>query len=176
MTLLAGIFGIHNQAASLVVELAVVVLVVVWLALVYWTYADANRRIADQMLVRCATVASLIPYIGTIVYVIVRPPEYLEDVQERDLEIQAAQARLSQIGLHTCPYCDNEVEQEFLRCPHCLRKLREPCESCGRPLDSTWKICPYCEAQRELDTTPSPRQRRPRREQPTVAHPPPDLR
>ncbi len=127
MTPTAGIFGIHNHTASLVVELALVVLAVIWLALIYWTWADARRRIADGILVACATITSFFPFIGTIVYMIVRPPEYLEDVHERDLEIQAAQARLAQIGVHTCPYCDHEVEKEFLRCPHCLRKLRDPC-------------------------------------------------
>ena len=72
----------------------VVVLGVIWLALIYWTFADARRRIADRMLVACATITSFFPFIGTIIYMIVRPPEYLEDVHERDLEIQAAQARL----------------------------------------------------------------------------------
>ena len=47
------------------------------------------------MLVGCATLAaSLFPFVGTIVYMIVRPPEYLEDVRERELEMQAAEARL----------------------------------------------------------------------------------
>ena len=58
-------------------------LVVTWLALVWWTYADARRRIDDPMLVGTATVASLFPFVGTLVYLIVRPPEYLEDVRER---------------------------------------------------------------------------------------------
>jgi len=30
----------------------VVVLGVIWLALIYWTFADARRRIADSLLVR----------------------------------------------------------------------------------------------------------------------------
>ena len=38
---------------------------------------------------------SLFPFIGTIVYLIVRPPEYLDDVRERELEIAAAEARLA---------------------------------------------------------------------------------
>jgi hypothetical protein len=47
----------------------------------------------------------------------------------------------------TCPYCDFEIEKTFLRCPSCLRRLKEPCGTCGRPLDPRWKICPYCEAE-----------------------------
>ena len=33
-----------------------------------------------------------------IVYLIVRPPEYLDDVRERELEIQAAEARMANTG------------------------------------------------------------------------------
>ncbi len=119
----------------------------VWLALVYWTWADARRRIADPMLVGCATAASLFPFVGTIIYLIVRPPEYLEDARERELEIQASEARLAALGQYRCPHCDGEVERSFLRCPSCLRKLKDPCASCGKPLDPAWKLCPYCEAE-----------------------------
>jgi hypothetical protein len=108
---------------------------------------DAIRRIEDPMLVICATVASLFPFVGTILYVIVRPPEYLEDVRERELEMQAAEARLHEFNYMLCPHCDYEVKEDFLRCPNCRRKLRDPCASCARPLDPSWKLCPYCEAE-----------------------------
>src|SRR2546423_11465740 len=122
MLFLAGIFGIKNNTINLVVDLLVLFLVVIWLALVYWPYADARRRIGDPMLIGCATAASLFPFVGTIVYTIVRPPEFLDDVRERELEIQAAEARLHQLNYHLCPHCDFEVEGDFLRCPSCLRK------------------------------------------------------
>src|SRR5947209_17971273 len=110
MLLSAGIFGIKTATISLVVSLIVLFLIVMWLALVYWTWADARRRIADPMLVWCATAASLFPYAGTIVYMIVRPPEYLDDVRERELEMQAAEARLAEVGYHLCPHCAPEAE------------------------------------------------------------------
>ena len=142
-----AVFGIKNSGINAAVELIILFLVVIWLALVYWTYADARRRIADPLLVGCATAASLFPFVGTIVYMIVRPPEYLDDVRERELEIQAAEARLAELGYQVCPYCDYEVEKDFLRCPNCMRKLKDPCASCGKPLDPMWKICPFCEAE-----------------------------
>ena len=158
-----AVFGIKNSGLNLAVNLLILFLVIIWLALVYWTYADARRRIADPMLVGCATAASLFPFVGSIVYAIVRPPEYLQDVRERDLEMQAAEARLAQLGYHTCPHCDFPVEKDFLRCPNCLRKLKEPCRVCGKPLEPGWKLCPFCESEVSF-SAPTARRVRRRRE------------
>src|SRR6476659_3709573 len=96
--LFPAVFGINSSGLDTAVKLLVLVLVVVWLALVYYTFADARRRISDPLVVGCATAASLFPFVGTVVYMIIRPPEFLEDVRERELEMQAAQARMHQIG------------------------------------------------------------------------------
>jgi hypothetical protein len=165
-----AVFGIENDGLNLAVNLLILVLIVIWLALIYWTFADARRRIADPLLVGCATAASLFPFVGTIVYVIVRPPEFLEDVRERELEIAAAEARLATLEHHHCPYCGFEVEKDFLRCPSCLRRLREPCAVCAKPLDPRWKICPYCEAE-VGQAPPEPRPRRTRRTAASAAAP-----
>src|ERR1700690_2265716 len=90
-------FGIESSGLNLAIDLLILFLVVLYLSLIYWTYADARRRIVDPMLVGCATPASLFPFVGTIVYMILRPPEYLEDVRERELEMHAAQARINQL-------------------------------------------------------------------------------
>jgi hypothetical protein len=162
-----AVFGIDSDGLNLAVNLLILFLGVIWLSLVYWTYADARRRIADPMLIGCAAASSfLFPFVGTIVYSIVRPPEYLDDVRERELEMQAAEARLNALDFQLCPHCDFEVKQDFLRCPSCLRKLKDPCGSCGKPLDPVWKLCPYCEAEIP-GVTPAPRRRR-RRPEPTV--------
>ncbi len=158
-----AVFGISNSGVNLAIDLLILFLVVVWLALVYWTYADARRRIADPMLIGCAAAASLFPFVGTLVYMIVRPPEYLDDVRERELEMQAAEARLAEIGYHLCPHCDYEVEKDFLRCPNCMRKLKDPCAVCGKPLDPAWRICPFCESEVGAPP-PSPRRTRRRRD------------
>jgi hypothetical protein len=141
-----GYFGVESSGLNLVIDLLILFVVVVYLSLIYWTYADARRRIVDPMLVGCATAASVFPFVGTIVYMILRPPEYLEDVHERELEMQAAEARLHELDHGLCPHCDYRIERDFIRCPSCLRKLKERCVSCSRPLDQAWTICPYCEA------------------------------
>jgi hypothetical protein len=151
-------FGIESSGLNLVVDLLILFVVVLYLSLIYWTYADARRRIVDPMLVGCATAASLFPFVGTIVYMILRPPEYIEDVRERELETQAAEARLHELDYSLCPHCDYRVEKDFIRCPSCLRKLKERCVNCSRPLDQAWTICPYCET--EVASSPPRRTRR----------------
>ncbi len=141
-----AVFGINNDALNTAVNVLLLVLVVVWAALIFWTFSDARRRIDDPMLVFCATAASLFPFVGTIVYAIVRPPEYLDDVRLRELEMHAAEARLLEFDHQHCPYCDEQIGREFLRCPNCQRRLKEPCHNCGKPLDPEWALCPYCEA------------------------------
>jgi hypothetical protein len=74
-----------------------------------------------------------------------------------------------------CPYCDFEIEKTFLRCPSCLRRLKEPCGTCGRPLDPRWKICPYCEAE-VGQAAPQQRRRAARRSTPAASAPPPSER
>lgn len=130
-----------------VIEVVVVlVLVVVWLAVVGWTYADARRRISDRMLIVCATAAALLPFVGSVVYMLLRPPEQLDDARERELGIGAAEARLEAFVDRLCPHCDYGVEEDFLCCPSCAVKLKRPCLTCGRPLDLSWTVCPFCDA------------------------------
>jgi len=140
-------FGIESSGLSLAVDLLILLVVVLYCALVYWTYADSRRRVADPALVGLSVlVAVLFPFVGPLVYLILRPPEFLDDVRERELEMQAVEARLNQVSMLLCPYCDYRIEREFVRCPSCLRKLKERCMNCSRPLDQAWTICPYCEA------------------------------
>jgi hypothetical protein len=143
--MVTAIFGIDNNGLNLVVNLLILMLVVVWLALIVYTYLDAKRRISDPFLIGCATLASFIPYMGTAVYAIVRPPEFLEDAHERELEIKAAELRVRELTEHSCPGCGFPAEKNFLRCPECQRRLKHPCPSCSRPVDPKWQLCPYCE-------------------------------
>ena len=95
MTLPLAIFGLDGLF-NMVAQLIVLAAIVIWLALVWYTFTDARRRLEDKMLIRSATAAALIfPLVGTVVYVIVRPPEYIEDRIERELEMEAAAARLA---------------------------------------------------------------------------------
>src|ERR1041385_9015253 len=149
-----ALFGIENDSVNTAVNVLLLVLVVVWFALIFWTFADARRRIDDPMLVACATAASLFPFVGTIVYLIVRPPEFVDDVRLRELEMTAAEARLAQLDYQLCPHCDYEIRSACLRCPSCARRLRERCSGCGRRVARAGKLSPCCEAERQPEPPP----------------------
>ena len=138
--------GIHSffqsTTWSIIRALALVFVLVVWAATVYWVRKDARRRIADARLIWLATLLGAIPpFLGPLVYMLFRPPEYLDDVRERELEIRAIEQRLKE---RDCPVCHAEVSDEFLVCPVCTTKLRQACASCQRPLEQSWQVCPYC--------------------------------
>jgi hypothetical protein len=155
MTLLAankndGLFdGIHDFFRSdtwlVIRNLGLFFVGVFWLATAYWVYKDARRRIEDPWLVAIATALGLVPpFLGALIYMLFRPPEYLEDVRERELEIKAMEERLARRELH-CPVCRAEVDISFLVCPVCTTKLKQACVTCKAPLEPLWQVCPYCE-------------------------------
>ncbi|MGD9694366.1 MAG: hypothetical protein AB7V42_01760 [Thermoleophilia bacterium] len=84
------------SALRLMLQIFVVLL---WLALVYWTYQDARRRIAAPgAIAGCVALSVLLPFLGSIIYLIVRPPEYLDEARERELELLALEQRLGELG------------------------------------------------------------------------------
>jgi RNA polymerase subunit RPABC4/transcription elongation factor Spt4 len=122
-------------------QLVLLLFVVLWIALVYWTYTDADRRGAFSIL--WGIVAVIFPYVGTLVYLIVRPPEYLAESRERELELAVLERELRN-NIHLCPNCRNMVEKDFLVCPVCNWELKKACVSCERPMNMEWETCPYC--------------------------------
>ena len=84
---------------SLITVLLQIFVVLLWVALAYWTYQDARRRIQSPGLVAgCVALSVLIPFLGSVIYLIVRPPEYLDEARERELELLALEQRLGELG------------------------------------------------------------------------------
>lgn len=125
-------------------QLLILLTIVFWLALVYWTYTDASRRDTAPFL--WGLVAVVIPFFGTLIYLIVRPPEYALDSRERELELAVLERELRSRVL-LCPNCRSLVEKDYLLCPECGWELKKSCVRCERALDLNWDICPYCETE-----------------------------
>jgi RNA polymerase subunit RPABC4/transcription elongation factor Spt4 len=134
----------HSTAFVVARNLTVFLALVFWLALGFWVFKDARRRIDDPALVGVATILGLVPpYIGPLVYMLFRPAETLEDVKARRTELRALEEHLAR-SRSVCPHCSAAVESDYLVCPVCITQLKQPCRECGAPLEPLWQACPYC--------------------------------
>ena len=124
-------------------NLCAVFYIVFLCALVFWIWRDAKRRGAMAVFWAIATVPFSV--FTWLIYMIVRPPETLEELQERDTEIAAREAELAMYG-STCPNCFKPVQPDYLICPTCMKKLKKSCDTCGRAINTSYSVCPYCKA------------------------------
>ena len=102
----------------------VFVLVVIWLSCAYWVYKDARRRIEDKVVIAVAVATGLLfGPAGALIYSIVRPPEYLDDIRERELEMRTMEQRLAEE--QRCGFCRAPVRDDFLVCPNCEAQVAD---------------------------------------------------
>lgn len=119
---------------------------VLWLACAFWVFKDARRRIEDKIVITVAVLTGLVfGPLGMLIYAIVRPPEYLSEAREREMELEVLERRLS--DMQVCPYCHADIRDDYLVCPSCMTRLRGVCRTCRRPIEPGWRVCPFCETQ-----------------------------
>jgi RNA polymerase subunit RPABC4/transcription elongation factor Spt4 len=128
---------------TLTSQLCLVFYLVFVCALAFWIWRDARLRGAMPLFWAIAVVPFSIA--TWAIYMMVRPPEALDDVHEREVELALREAEL-QVNGSLCPNCFKPVEHDFLICPTCMKKLKRPCDSCGRAIKPSWSVCPYCKA------------------------------
>lgn len=127
-----------------IIRLILLYIVILWLATVIWTYRDARRR--GSMAITWATISLVFPFLGVLIYVVLRPSEYEDEAELIELEKSFKELLLKK-ELLICPACHRPVESDFQICPYCLKKLRKTCRNCGKLLKLDWSVCPYCKAE-----------------------------
>jgi cbb3-type cytochrome oxidase subunit 3 len=132
-------------------------IVIIWLALVYWTFRDIRRRSNDYAVILSAAMLVAVTFLpGYWLYLILRPRMTLaERAEERFRKSLFADYRATS----ACPSCDERLRDDFLICPNCEKPVREPCTGCARALLASWKSCPYCglaTPAKKLGKTPTP--------------------
>jgi RNA polymerase subunit RPABC4/transcription elongation factor Spt4 len=129
LTIFAAIFGALMAA--------------LWLSLIIWAFRDMRHRSRDPFAqILSALLVALLPFIGIIIYLILRPPETLAEAYERALEEEALLQEIEERP--TCPGCSRTINPNWILCPHCHTRLRKACPDCNSLMDLQWTLCPFC--------------------------------
>lgn len=113
--------------------------------LAIWTFHDVRARSRDFLAQILATLMVLVlPIVGLVVYLMLRPRETLAEAYERSLEQEALLQAIEEPEV--CPGCGQRVKGDYLFCPACHTRLKRACPQCSRPLHLRWSLCPYCGA------------------------------
>jgi RNA polymerase subunit RPABC4/transcription elongation factor Spt4 len=144
-SLIAGIF--ENPIVQLAIQLALVYVVILWLAAAYWAFRDMQTRSENLVLPYLAAglIVSFTPVLfpfGVVVYRIIRPQERIGEVYERNLAEEALLAEVE--AIRTCPTCTRRVHEEWIICPTCRTRLNRVCANCGRLVGLDWSLCAWC--------------------------------
>ena len=110
--------------------------VALWGGMGIWVFRDILAQALATLLVM------ILPVIGFIVYLMLRPRETLAETYERSLEQEALLQAIEEPEV--CPGCGQRVRGEYLFCPSCHTKLKRACPACNQPIHLRWSLCPYC--------------------------------
>ena len=124
-----------QQAFSILLVLCAVVYVLV----AVWVARDAYNRGTVWWL---WAIIALVPILGVVAYVLLRPSLLRIDRDEQELEIALKQRQLMKYG--ECATCGYPVESDYVICPSCHQRLKNLCPACHKALDPAWTVCPYC--------------------------------
>lgn len=134
--LLAQLWTPEMQAA---LTMVVVMLVILYVLSIVWVARDAYLRGTYWYV---WAIVALVPLVGVIAYLLLRPQMLQLDRDEQELEVALKQRQLMQYG--ECANCGYPVEADYVICPNCRQRLKNLCRSCHHALDPSWSVCPYC--------------------------------
>jgi RNA polymerase subunit RPABC4/transcription elongation factor Spt4 len=124
-----------------------------WLSLVIWAFRDMRLRSRDPFAqILAALLVAAIPFVGIVIYLILRPPETLAERYERALEEEALLQEIEERP--RCHKCSRIVDETWALCPSCHSELKKPCTTCYALLELSWTRCPHCTAEQPRKRPP----------------------
>jgi hypothetical protein len=119
---------------------------VLWIATAYFVWRDARRRSSSPAFQLLALLLGFLPpFLGALVYLVIRPPRTLDEERAFALEEQSLRELESDpVAMRPCPSCGKDIEVDFIVCPYCRTQFARRCHGCDRVLRLGWAVCPYC--------------------------------
>jgi RNA polymerase subunit RPABC4/transcription elongation factor Spt4 len=146
--LAASFLGSSDGLVVALIVAAAIYVAVLYIAVSFWVVRDARRRADSWFFALFAGLLGLcLPFLGVIIYLVIRPPRTLDEERALYLEEQALQEGepIEATPLsRPCPTCGREIEPDFVICPYCRTQFARRCNACGKWLRLGWHVCPYC--------------------------------
>jgi uncharacterized Zn finger protein (UPF0148 family) len=119
--------------------LVIIVIALLYILSIIWTVRDSYLRGTNPQI---WGLIALIPFLGCMVYAMMRPPLYASDREEQNIGLLLQQRELMAYG--ECPKCGYPTERDYVLCPNCHTRLKNQCSNCMHTLEPEWAVCPYC--------------------------------
>lgn len=118
-------------------------LIVFWFVVLYWVWLDSGDRTSKKS-VRWLLVllVAILNVVGLVIYLIIRPPQTIEEIYWSDLERRYLKYETAELG--DCPKCGSQLFPGFNYCPSCRYKIKIRCTGCQVLVDRKHKFCPHC--------------------------------
>jgi hypothetical protein len=134
---------LFQNYVTIILVIAGGLVLLLWLSVIVWAYRDICLRSRSRgAAVLTVLLVALLPVMGLVIYLLLRPRETVMDAYDRALEQEALLQQIEERP--ACPTCSLPIQANWFLCPSCHTHLRQPCPVCNSPLELHWDICPYC--------------------------------
>lgn len=129
-----------------------------WLSIIIWVTRDSIHR-SNSLLFQTFSILIniLVPILGVLLYLIIRPnrtnlEKYYEDLEQRIMSEAETEKSI------TCEKCLTNLDENYTYCPNCGIKTKKTCAKCKKHFPTIWNICPFCGTEfkkaKETETEP----------------------
>lgn len=135
--------GITKIDFNFVWTLLLIALGIFWVVVLYWVWLDSGDRTSSTGARIGYVLLALLLFIpGLIIYLLIRPPQTIEEIYWADLERRYLKYETAELG--DCPRCGTQLFPGFTYCPNCRLLLKVKCPNCEVEMDKNYQYCPSC--------------------------------
>lgn len=134
--------GVANTNFNILGTIVFAVSIIFWLVVTSWIWVDSDERTTSKWMRVFYVFIGLIPILGWIIYLIVRPSETIDEIYWGDLERRYLKYEAKDLG--DCPRCGTQLYPGFIFCPNCKKRIKRKCSVCEVYVDLEYKYCTNC--------------------------------
>lgn len=120
-----------------------------WLSIIIWVTRDSINRSGSLLFQTFSILINiLVPILGVLLYLIIRPGQtnlerYYEELEHKALAEGAEENNIA------CANCMTLVSKDYKFCPGCGSQVKKACKKCRKSIPTIYNICPYCGSEDE---------------------------